>query len=223
VRILAIFCHPAQDSFAASVLEALTRRLRGDGHELTLVDLYAEGFDPVLDLAGWRAHRQDRRHDGGLDAHIAALAEAEGLILVYPTWWYGLPAMLKGWIDRVWQPGVAFRMEGGAFRTHCLTRLTRFAVVTTYGSPRGFIEWVVGDPARRQLMRGLALQFAPGVRACWAPIYSVDQKSAAELERARDGVVSRAARLFRGGATRRPSSVRSGLGAHRRPGAGSGR
>jgi putative NADPH-quinone reductase len=196
MRILVIFCHPARDSFAASILEALTRRFGEARHEVRVVDLYAEGFDPVLDLAGWRAHRQNRRRDDGLSAHLAALAEAEGLVLVYPTWWYGPPAMLKGWIDRVWQPGLAFRMEGGVFRARHLTQLKRFAVISTYGSPRVFIEWVVGDPARRQLMRGLALQFAPGVRTCWAPIYSVDTRSEADLAHARDRAMAKVAGLF---------------------------
>jgi len=128
----------------------------------------------------------------------AALEAAEGLVLVYPTWWYGLPAVLKGWFDRTWQPGVAFTIEEGAFRTHQLPRLRRFAAVTTYGSPRLFIEWIVGDPARRQLMRGLALQFARGVKTCWAPIYAVDGKSPEQLAQARAQAVDKVAQLFNG-------------------------
>lgn len=195
MRVLVVFCHPSRESFLGSILDDLVGRLGGGGHAVQVLDLYAEGFDPVLDADAWRAHRQDRPHPG-LDTYLAALAEAEGLVLVYPTWWYGLPAMLKGWFDRVWQPGAAFTLEDGVFQTHHLARLTRFAVLTTYGSPRVFIEWMVGDPARRQLMRGLALQFARGLRTCWAPIYAVDAKPQARLAREREAAVSRVSRLF---------------------------
>lgn len=192
-----VFCHPSRDSFQASILTGLVERLRRDNHAVRIIDLYAEAFDPVIGAEGWRAHRRGQPHPAAdLATHIEALREAEGLILLYPTWWYGLPAMLKGWFDRVWQPGVAFTLEGGVFGTHHLTHLRRFAVVTTYGSPRAFIEWVVGDPARRQLMRGLALQLARGVRTCWAPIYSVDLKSEGRLARDREQAVRRVARLM---------------------------
>jgi putative NADPH-quinone reductase len=162
-----------------------------------VIDLYAEGFDPVLRKEGWRAHRRGQAHPADdLVGHLAALRDAEGLILIYPTWWYGLPAMLKGWFDRVWQPGAAFALEQGVFQTHHLSRLRRFAAITTYGSPRIFIEWIVGDPARRQVIRGLALQFARGAKACWAPIYNVDSKSDARLAQDRARAVDKAVRLF---------------------------
>lgn len=167
------------------------------GHTLTVLDLYAEGFDPVLDPAGWHALRAGEGHPApDLAPHLAALQAAEGLVLIYPTWWYGLPALLKGWFDRVWQPGVAFTLEDGVFQTHTLARLTRFAAIPTYGSPRLFIERIVGDPARRQLARGLALQLAPHVRTAWAPIYDVDAKSQGQLARDRARTVRKVAQLF---------------------------
>lgn len=196
MRILVVFCHPDQSSFQASILIELVARLEGDGHVVRVIDLYREGFDPVLDIDAWRAHRQDRRAMESAPEHVAALLEAEGLILVYPTWWYGPPAMLKGWFDRVWQPGVAFSLQNGVFRTHCLTRLRRFAVITTYGSPGWFIRRIVGDPARRQIMRGLAKQFARSARTCWRPIYDVDRRSKADLSRARETCVARVTRLM---------------------------
>jgi putative NADPH-quinone reductase len=180
-----------------SILAALEAQLRGAGHVVRTLDLYAERFDPVLDLDAWRAHSGARGHAAAdLAVHIAALQAAEGLVLVYPTWWYGLPALLKGWFDRVWQPGVAFTLADGVFQTHTLARISRFAAIATYGSPRGFIERIVGDPARRQLIRGLAQQFAPGARTAWAPIYDVDAKSERQLAQDRARAVRKVAHLF---------------------------
>jgi putative NADPH-quinone reductase len=199
MRVLVVFCHPTRESFQGSILAAVVERLERDGHAVSVTDLYAEGFDPVLDAEAWRAHREGRAHGAvELAGHVAALRQAEGLVLVFPTWWYGLPAMLKGWFDRVWQPGVAFALEAGVFRLRYLTRLRRFAAVTTCGSPRAFIAWIVGDPARRQVMRGLALQGAHGVRTRWAAIYQADGKSPAALAAARQRAVRRVAAIFAG-------------------------
>jgi NAD(P)H dehydrogenase (quinone) len=197
MRILVVYSHPAPTSFLASIHAELVRRLEADGHAVRVIDLYAEGFEPVLDPEAWRAHRRDEPAEAAdLVPHIAALREAEGLIFVYPTWWYGMPAMLKGWLDRVWQPGVAFTLKDEVFQLHHLTDVRQFAVVTTCGSPGWFIERVVGDPARRQLMRGMALQLARGVRRCWSPIYDVDRRSQDDLAKARAKVVDRVARFM---------------------------
>jgi putative NADPH-quinone reductase len=196
MRVLVIFCHPSRGSFVGSILSALVGRLEASGHAVQVVDLYAEGFDPVLRQDAWRAHRHEQPTQAGLEAHIAALRACESLVLVYPTWWYGLPAMLKGWFDQVWQPGVAFSLEGGVFRTHYLPKVRRFAAITTHGSPGWFIGGIVGNPARRQLMRGLALQFARGLRTSWQGVYNVDARPEAELARARDRAVERVVRLL---------------------------
>jgi putative NADPH-quinone reductase len=195
MQILIVFCHPDRTSFQATILAELLDRLK-DRHEVRVIDLYGEGFDPVLDLESWRAHQRRQSAEADLSAHVAALSGCEGLIFVYPTWWYGLPAMLKGWLDRVWQPGVAFSMDEGVFQTHVLANVRRFAVITTHGSPGWFIERVVGDPARRQLTRGLALQFARGARTCWQAIYDVDRRSQSDLARARMRGVDRVARFI---------------------------
>ena len=198
MQILVVFCHPAGESFQRTILDALSARLEADGHAVRVLDLYGEGFDPVLGAEAWRDHRQERTHGAAdLAPHIEALCAAEGLVFVYPTWWFGMPALLKGWLDRVWQPGVAFSMKEGVFQIHHLTRLTRFAAVTTYGSPRWVIEWIAGDPARRQIMRGLKLQLARGARSAWAPIYDADARTREDLARARSRAVERVARLFR--------------------------
>ena len=94
MRVLLIHCHPRSDSFCAALREAATDALRSAGHDVEIRDLYAEGFDPVLD-----AQERSRYYDQGVHrpevaSHVASLRRAEALVLVYPTWWFGPPAML---------------------------------------------------------------------------------------------------------------------------------
>ncbi|HKT54581.1 MAG TPA: NAD(P)H-dependent oxidoreductase, partial [Caulobacteraceae bacterium] len=108
-------------------------------------------------------------------AEVAALEAAQGLLLIYPTWWYGMPAMLKGWFDRVWIPGVAFGLDPQrGISIHTLRQIDRLMVVTTYGAPRWFIRLWMGDPGRKVVLRGLKPLLARGCRASWSALYAMD-------------------------------------------------
>src|ERR1019366_9995618 len=70
-----------------------------------------------------------------VEKYASQLSKTEAIVAVYPTWWYGLPAMLKGYFDRVWAPGIAFDIGAdGAFETDRLAHIRKLGVVTTYGS-----------------------------------------------------------------------------------------
>src|SRR5580704_11076167 len=133
MRVLVIYCHPRPDSFSAAVRDTVIDALTAAGHAVDLRDLYADGFDPVLSARQRGAYFDAAEDVHGVKDHVTALRWAEALVLVYPTWWFGMPAMLKGWLDRVWLPGVAFVLGGGL--QPLLTDLRRIAMVTTYGSP----------------------------------------------------------------------------------------
>ncbi len=135
MRVLVVYCHPRPDSFSAALRDAAVDGLTAAGHAVKVRDLYAEGFDPVLPSRQRGAYFDEAENVIGLEDHVAALRRVEGLVLVYPTWWFGMPAMLKGWFDRVWLPGVAFRLGGPKVMKPLLTDLRRIGVVTTYGSP----------------------------------------------------------------------------------------
>lgn len=196
MRILAICCHPSPDSYHAALRAAAVERLEAAGHAVTVIDLYAEDFDPVMPRAQWA----DPQRGGGtapeLTRHVDELRAAEGLLLIYPTWWYGMPAMLKGWVDRVWQPGVAFELKDGKIVRHMLSNIRGFAVVTTHGSPQWFIRLLMGEPGRKQVVRGLTQHLAKGCRVSWNALYDVDQGSTAAHERWRDRTAGRLARFF---------------------------
>lgn len=198
MRILAVCCHPSRDSFHADLRAEVLGRLAADGHMLTVIDLYAEGFDPVLREAEWREQRSAGLKGPDIERHVAELRSAQALLLIYPTWWYGLPAMLKGWLDRVWLPGVAFEIEGGRIRRHMLSNIRQFAVVTTHGSPRWFIRLFMGEPGRKQVVRGLTQHLARGCKVSWNALYGIDTRDADALEAWRERTARRLGRFFAG-------------------------
>ncbi len=116
--------------------------------------------------------------------HLAALRWCEGLVLVYPTWWYGQPAMLKGWLDRVWVPHATFTMpEPGKPIGPVLTNIRLIAAVSTLGSPWWWWTLAMGEPGRRILLRGLKVLCGPGCRTKWLALHRMD--SATERQRKR--------------------------------------
>jgi putative NADPH-quinone reductase len=107
MRVLVIYCDPTETSFASVLHRTVLQALRSRGHEIMDLDLYAEAFDLRCRA---RNGRNMRYHDT-VARYASQLAQAEAVVAVYPTWWYGLPAMLKGYFDRVWAPGIAFDVE----------------------------------------------------------------------------------------------------------------
>jgi NAD(P)H dehydrogenase (quinone) len=174
MHVLLIYCHPLSGSFSAAVRDAAIEGLSSSGHEVELRDLYAEGFDPVLSARQREGYYVEAENIRGIEDHVASLRRAECLVLIYPTWWFGMPAMLKGWLDRIWAPGVAFDFGGPKVLKPLLTKLKRIAVITTYGSP-WWLLWWVGWPDRRILRRGLKPLCAPGCRAEWMGLTSMDK------------------------------------------------
>ena len=180
MRVLVLFAHPLADSFAASLHRAVVATLRRGGHEVDDCDLYAEGFDPVLSGAERRAYNTPSPDLSGVAEHVDRLKEADALVLCFPTWWYGMPAILKGYFDRVWANNVAFTLpEGGGAIRPALTNIRKIAVVTTYGAPWWFIRVVLPDPSRAIIMNGLGRLCGRGIRR-WLALYNIDGASEAQ-------------------------------------------
>ncbi len=155
MRVLVVYCHPVPESFCASVRDTAMAALAAAGHETRLLDLYAEGFDPVMGADERRGSNDHSPADPPLGPPVAALRWAAPVVFVYPTWWYGLPAMLKGWLDRVWAIDVAFELpkDGGQIRP-LLTHIRKIGVVTTCGASMLWSH-LMGHPGRRTILRGI--------------------------------------------------------------------
>ncbi len=173
MKVLVLFAHPVETSFGAALHAKVVETLRARGHEVDDCDLNAEGFDPVMT-------RQDRieYHDLSVNRRRVApfvdrLLAAEALVFSFPVWNMGFPAILKGFVDRVFLPGVSFiiREDGGYVpRLHNVKRL---GVVTTYGGSR-LTTFLAGDPPRRFLKRSMLYNCAPGARCDYVAHYDMD-------------------------------------------------
>lgn len=178
MRILVVHAHPDPGSYGSALHREVLAALRRAGHEVRDLDLYAQDFAPVLDAGERRAYHTPGENEAGVLDHVEELRRAEALVLVFPTWWYGPPAILKGWFDRVWLPGVAFHLpEGGGTIRPGLTNIRKLGVVTTTGSPRWFLKLWMRDPLKALLLRGIKRLMAPGAGHVWLAHYSMDSST----------------------------------------------
>jgi putative NADPH-quinone reductase len=168
--------------------------LTATGAEVRLTDLYAIGFDPAF-TADDHANHLLPGTDPSLTTHADDLRWCDTLVLVYPTWWSGQPAMLKGWIDRVWVSDVAWSLPEGANRLRPgLANVRRVVVVTTHGSPK-WINAVEGEAGKRTVTRSLRAMCHPRARTTWLAMYGVDRSTADDRADFLDRVERRLTRL----------------------------
>jgi putative NADPH-quinone reductase len=154
MKILYVYCHPLPESFHAAIRARALDALAVSGHDVDLLDLYAEKFDPVLSEEGRRYYHDTSRNQIGLESYIARLTSAQVLVVQFPTWCFGMPAMLKGFFDRLIMPGVAFDLSDLARVKPLLGNLTRIIGIVTYGRPRSMALWM-SDPPRKMVKRYL--------------------------------------------------------------------
>lgn len=143
MKVLIILAHPSSGaSFNRAIAETVVRTLKESGHEPILRDLYAERFDPIL-LAGEEKLPIEKLPREIQDA-IRDVSEAEGLIFVHPNWWGIPPAILKGWIDRVFRAGFAYRFSADGVIPQFTDKTVQ--IFTTSNTPREIELEVYHDP-----------------------------------------------------------------------------
>lgn len=194
LRILYLYCHPLADSFHAAIRAAALGALKGGQHSVDLLDLYAESFPSALTADERRHYFESPRNQVGLEVYVERLKGAEILIVQYPTWCFGPPAMLKGFFDRLLIPGVAFDMSDPAGAKPSLDNLRRIVGVVTYGQPWSAAFWM-GDAPRKTVTRFLPWFTNGKAKAEFYALYNVDQSTDAK-RRAFIGRVEKAVRAL---------------------------
>ena len=178
MRALIVYAHPRSGSFNEAIRDIILQNLQGYGVETRLRDLYAEAFNPVMDKFQLENYDDHSQNKAGLEEYVEDLVWCDMLIFVYPTWWYGLPAILKGWIDRVFLPGIAFHMPSGHGKNISpgLKHITRLAIFTTCGASWWLTQFV-GSPGKRTILRGVGLLCARHCKTVYLAHYLMDSST----------------------------------------------
>lgn len=193
MKCLVVIAHPLQDSLCASLSRLVVDALVADGHEVETESLYADGFQPALSARERGSYYDVGAYDDeAVRAQLARLSAAQALVLVFPTWWFGFPAMLKGWFDRVWAPGHAYHHASdlGAIRP-ALLGLRRTIAITTLGSP-WWVDWLLlRRPVRRVLASALLGTCAPRCRLDLLSLYRAERVERSRLDRFERRILAR--------------------------------
>lgn len=174
-RVLLLYAHPVETSFGAALHAEVRDGLAKAGHEVDDCDLYAEDFEPVLsreERLGYHDLSTNRRPVAG---YVERLLAAQALVIVTPIWNFGFPAILKGFFDRVFLPGVSFFMQDGLV-VPSLHNIARLTTVATYGGTRTRAV-LVGDPPRKVATRVLRAVIKPLAPVDYLALYDMNRAS----------------------------------------------
>jgi len=138
MKVLIVFTHPSASSFNHALLDNISAGLKEAGHEVRIKDLYKENFDPIL-----TGEDLTQLHNGQIPEKVAKEQEqllwADGLVFIYPLWWFDRPAMLKGWFDIVLTNGLAFEYSSEGVKG-LLNHKKALVIITAGGSKQYFID-----------------------------------------------------------------------------------
>ncbi|WP_263322286.1 NAD(P)H-dependent oxidoreductase [Endozoicomonas sp. Mp262] len=177
MNVLVVYAHPDPSSFSSGINQLVCSELAKGGHRIQNLDLYHEHFEACMSIQERKAYMTSE-NIRGIEHYVEQLKWAEALVLVYPTWWMGPPAILKGWFDRIWLPGVVAEFGPEGVKPG-LTNIRKIMVITTQGS-----SWVrmflIGNPPKRMLKLALkACTKASDIQ--WLALYSMDKISPPKL------------------------------------------
>ena len=178
MKALVVYCHPKESSFTAAIRDQVVAKLRERHADVRVSDLYQRGFPAILTAEELETYEDSAKNTEPVATDVDDLTWCDTLIFVYPTWWYGLPAMLKGWLDRVFVPEIAFLMPTPERKTIApgLSQITRLGVFTTCGASR-WLTFLVGAPGKRTLFRGIGFLCAKPLKTAFAAHYLMDSST----------------------------------------------
>ncbi|WEV47666.1 NAD(P)H-dependent oxidoreductase [Bifidobacterium sp. ESL0690] len=145
-----VYCHPYEKSFNHAVLERILNALKNQGHASRLIDLYADGFNPVYDKEELRLFHTGGTHDPMVKKYLDMIRAADGIVFVTPVWWNSVPGMLKGFIDKVMKEGegLSHTITSTGIRGE-LGNIQHTYVFTTSTSPTIYLRLMAGNGIKR--------------------------------------------------------------------------
>lgn len=180
MRIQVVHCHPLVDSYDHALYLAIVEALRAAGHDVIGTDLYREEFSPTMTEQERRTYMGNDYQSSGVDRYIETLRSVDGVVFCFPHWWLSMPAVLKGYFDRVWVPGTAFVYDDNHSLQPNLQNIRLLAVVTSFGSPWWFVRLLTGNPGRKVFRYAVQPLLARNVETVWLALHGMDKASDAK-------------------------------------------
>ena len=191
MNALVVYCHPVEGSFCSAMRDAAVRGLQAAGHTGDVIDLAARQFNPVMSTSEWQTYQQGSGQiPDGLEHDVELIKTAEIIVFVYPTWWGGLPAQLKGWLERVMLPGTAFVFNDNNKVRPGLGNIKRIHIASTFGSPWLYVRFI-NDNGRRILARAFRLNTSLRTKVSTSSLYAMDTATNASRDKFLDALTKK--------------------------------
>lgn len=150
-----VYCHPYEKSYCSSVLKSVTSGLEKAGHDYDVIDLIKDNFNPVMTSADLLAFRNRKAVDEQAIGYIGRIKQADHMVFVFPIWWGLMPAIMKGFVDKVIFPGEAYNYtESGNGMYSLIENIKSAAVITTMNSPWWYYALFYGNAIKRAFIKG---------------------------------------------------------------------
>lgn len=155
MKVAIVYNHPYQGSFCNAILQAVLSGLATSGNEADLMHLDHDGFNPVMTAEDLKAFKLQKPVDPQALAYQKRLQQADHLVFIFPVWWELMPALTKGFIDKVIFPGLAYSQSPGSQRmTPLLTNIKSVTLISTMNTPSWLYCLLFGNALRKALMVG---------------------------------------------------------------------
>jgi len=156
MKTVIVFNHPYEGSYCNAILNSVTRGLQQANHEIDIIHLDKDGFNPVMTADDLKAFRDKQPIDPKVIEYKLRMEQADQLVFIFPVWWELMPALMKGFIDKVIFPGLAYDyVNGSNTRMKPLMKnIKGVTVITTMNTPRVLYRIIFGNAIHRALMRG---------------------------------------------------------------------
>lgn len=156
MKVVIVFNHPYEGSFGNAILKAVTKGLKIANHEVDLMHLDNDGFNPVMSKADLKAFVQHKPVDPQVIDYNERLEKADHLVFIFPIWWDLMPAMTKGFVDRVLTPGVVYDHHPRGFGlVPLLKNLKGVTIITTMNKPKIMYSLIIGNLIKKAMIKSV--------------------------------------------------------------------
>ncbi|MBS4097109.1 MAG: NAD(P)H-dependent oxidoreductase [Sulfuricella sp.] len=183
MKCLVVVAHPLADSLCRTLAHASIEALSAAGHDVEVEDLYQAEYSPSLTVSERQSYYRPPFDASAVGSQIERLLSADALVLIFPTWWFGFPAILKGWFDRVWAPGIAYdhASDLGPIKPR-LHNLRRTLAITSLGSPWWVDRLVLWQPVKGILKTALLGTCAPSCQFEMLSLYKAERLTTQQVQ-----------------------------------------